>query len=101
MLLFDSISQRSLSRCQARNGHSVGRATYIVQTSPVEEFNRRRVTTVFTANSHFNARTGQPPLLHRHLYQLTYTVLVKSAKWVVLIDPHFDVIGQKFSGIVA
>ena len=75
-----------LSCGEASDRHTEGRAGNVGETGLVEEFNRGRVTTVFTADTELDVGAGDTAELASHFYELTNAGLVDLSEGIVFVD---------------
>jgi len=72
--------------CSSKNSnrHSVWRTTDIVHLFPVAEFDRFRLSSMLSANTHLKIRTGTASSLYSNIHQFSNSLLVNYLEGVKL-----------------
>ena len=89
-----------MSCCQTRNRNAEGRAGHIVQANVVAEDNRRRISTVLTADTQFDIRARRTAKLNSHFHQLAYADLVQSLEGIRFVDLFVVVLIEELASVV-
>jgi hypothetical protein len=64
------------------------------------KLNRRRFTTVLSANTNLKVRIGGATFFGSHSDKLSHTLLVENLEGIVFQDTFFEINGQEFAGII-
>src|SRR5229473_1709777 len=91
---------RSLCCRQPRCQHAIRRAGNIVQADLVAELNRRRIATMFAADSNLQVRARLASLFDGSLHQLAHTFLVDGREWIALQNAALNVSRQELADVV-
>src|SRR5512134_3585619 len=67
---------------QTGNGHSIGRATDVVQSELMTELDGAWITPMFPANAEFDAGTGLTSALDRGLHQCPHPLTIENGKGI-------------------
>ena len=92
---------RSLRRSKTGDGHAEGRAAGIIHAKAGAELHAGGLAAVLAADAGAHAGTYVAALLHGHLDELAYAVLVENLEGVYLQNLLLQIHGQEAGDIVA
>src|SRR5579859_889190 len=71
------VAQRSLCRCQASNGDTIGRAANVVKSNAIAEFNALGIATMFSTDTEFELGIGFAATFYSNTNQLANAITIE------------------------